>query len=142
MSFKELYPGAKVSPASQTQSLGSSGTTLPDKIIQTEILVNNGLDSCGFRKPNDGYCPSGWTPTPVRTVNPTRKEGYYCIKNAGLGNGNIDLCSAEGGQRIWFPANGKNKELFKVLRGKIFLYCNPISSTTFLTLWLKITLAK
>ena len=120
MSFKGLYPGAKIFPDSLIQSLGSSGITSPDKIIQTEILVNNGLDSCGFRKSNDGYCSSGWTPTPVRTVNPTRKERYYCIKNAGLGNGNIDLFSAEGGQRILFHANGKIKDLFKVLRGKTF----------------------
>ena len=138
MSFKELYPGAKVSPASLIQLLGSSGTTSPDKTIQSEIVVNNGVDSCGFRKPNEVYCPSGWSPTPVRTFDPTRKEGYYCFKNAGLSNGNIDLCPAEGGQRIWFPANGIDKDLFKLLRGKpFFLKCNPTSSTT-LFIYLKL----
>ena len=85
-------------------------------------MVNNGIDSCGFMKPDDVYCPTGWSPTAIRTFKGTRKEGYYCFKNAGLSYGNEDLCPAEGGHRIWFPAKDVHKDLFDLLRGKLDLY--------------------
>lgn len=113
--FTDLYPGAKASPASLIQSLGASGKTSPDKLISSEIVVNNGVDSCGFLEPNAVYCPSGWSPIAERTFDDNRKEGYYCFKNAGMSYGNVDLCPAEGGQRIWFPANSVYKDLFTVL---------------------------
>ena len=116
--ISDLYPGAKASPSSFIQSLGSSGRTSPDQIIKSEIVVNNGIDSCGFMKPDDVYCPTGWSPTAIRTFKGTRKEGYYCFKNAGLSYGNEDLCPAEGGHRIWFPAKDVHKDLFDLLRGK------------------------
>ena len=100
------------------QSLGSSGKTSPDKIISAEIVVNNGIDSCGFMELNSVYCPSGWSPTPIRHYDPNRKEGYYCFKNAGLSYGNIDLCPAEGGHRIWLPGNEVQYDLLKLLKGK------------------------
>ena len=111
-----MYPGAKSSPVSLIQSLGASGTTSPDKVISSEIVVHNGVDSCGFLEPNAVYCPSGWSPMAERTFDANRKEGYYCFKNAGMSYGNVDLCPAEGGQRIWFPANGVYKDLFTGLK--------------------------
>ena len=67
---------------------------------------------------NSVYCPSGWSPSPIRHYDPNRKEGYYCFKNAGLSYGNIDLCPAEGGHRIWLPGNEVQYDLLKLLKGK------------------------
>ena len=67
---------------------------------------------------NSVYCPSGWSPTQIRHYDPNRKEGYYCFKNAGLSYGNIDLCPAEGGHRIWLPGNEVHHDLLKLLKGK------------------------
>ena len=134
--FAELYPGAKVSPESLIQSLGASGRTSPDNIISSEIVVNNGIDRCGFMKPNDVYCPVGWSPTPVRTFDPNRKDEYYCFKNAGLSYGNVDLCPSEGGQRIWFPANGLYNDLFKILKGNN-CFCVIFSSSTLFIFYYK-----
>ena len=112
----DLYPGAKVSPIPLIQSLGSAGKISPDTVLRSEILVNNGVNSCGFMENNAVYCPTGWSPAQIRTFDSNRKEGYYCFKNAGLSQGNVDLCPAEGGQRIWFPANHVYKDLFDLLR--------------------------
>lgn len=98
------------------QSLGASGQTSPDKVIGSEIVVNNGIDSCGFMDPNTVYCPTGWSPEPIRTYDPNREDKYYCFKNAGMSYGNVDLCPAEGGRRIWFPGNGVHHDLFKLLK--------------------------
>ena len=127
--FSDLYPGAKSSPESLIESLGASGKMSPDKIIQSEIVVNNGVDRCGFLEPNDVYCESGWSPVPIRTFDANRKEGYYCFKNAGLSYGNLDLCPAEGGHRIWFPANNVYKDLFKILKARqdSGIYCKRFS---------------
>ena len=112
----DLYPGAEVSPTLLIQSLGSAGKVSPDTILSSEILVNNGVDSCGFMKPNTVYCPTGWSPAKIRTFDANRKEGYYCFKNAGLSHGNVDLCPEEGGQRIWFPASHVYKDLLELLK--------------------------
>ena len=96
--------------------MGSSGQATPDQILSAEIVVNNGIDSCGFMEPNSVYCPTGWSPIPVRTYDSNRKEGYYCFKNAGLSYGDVDLCPAEGGHRIWFPANYIHHDLFQLLK--------------------------
>ena len=112
----DLYPGAKSSPITLVQSMGASGKISPEKVISSEIMVNNGIDRCGFLEPNAVYCPSGWSPEAERTFDVDRKEGYYCFKNAGVSYGNIDLCPAEGGQRIGFPANGVYKDLFAFLK--------------------------
>ena len=112
----DFYPGAKVSPIPLIQSLGSAGKISPDTVLGSEILVNNGVNSCGFMKYNDVYCPTGWSPAQIRKFDSNRKEGYYCFKNAGFSQGNVDLCPAAGGQRIWFPANHVYKDLFALLR--------------------------
>ena len=111
-----MYPGAKASPVALIQSMGASGEIPPDKIIRSEIVVNNGVNRCGFLEPNTVYCPSGWSPITERTFDDHRKEGYYCFKNAGMSYGNVDLCPAEGGQKIWFPANSVYKDLLKILK--------------------------
>ena len=74
-------------------------------------------------EPNSVYCPTGWSPAATRTFDPNRKEEYYCFKNAGLSYGNVDLCPAEGGHRIWFPANEVHYDLFNLLKGKRFDFC-------------------
>ena len=119
MFLTDAFPGAKSSPASLIQSLGASGKVTPDKIINAEIVVNNGIDRCGL-SPNTVHCPPGWSPTPVRTYDSNRKEGYYCFKNAGLSFGKVDLCTAEGGHRIEFRADGVHRDLIKLLKGN---YC-------------------
>ena len=110
-----------MSPASLIQALGASGKVTPDKIMNAEIVVNNGIDRCAL-SPNTVYCPPGWSPTPVRAYDPNRNEGYYCFKNAGLSFGNVDLCPSEGGHRIGFPANGVHHDLFKLLKGNYHIF--------------------
>ena len=117
----DTFPGAKSSPASLIQSLGASGKVPPDKIINAEIVVNNGIDRCASN-PDTVYCPPGWFPTSVRTYDPNRKEGYYCFNNAGLSFGNVDLCPAKGGHRVGYSANEMHHNLFKLLKGNYHIF--------------------
>ena len=103
------------------ESLDASGNVMPDKIIAAQNVADNGIDRCRL-SPNTVYCPLGWSPTLVRAYDSNRKEGYYCFKNAGLSFGKVDLCTAEGGHRIGFPANGVHHDLFKLLKGNYRIF--------------------
>ena len=97
-------------------SSGQGETPSPEKLIRSEIMVNNGDHGrCDFLKPRTAYCPPGWSPSTVRQSESYSAEKYYCFKNAGKSYGDEDLCLAEGGQRIWFPADGAYKDLFNYL---------------------------
>ena len=103
--FLELYPGAKAFPKSLVRYLGAPDIS-PDKLIKSEVLVDNGIDRCKFLTSNAVDCPPGWSITDGKIFDSDSGKGsFYCFKNAGLSYGWDDLCqsggfSKEGARRI------------------------------------------
>ena len=118
----DIFPGAKALPGALVEMMGISakahGTGFsPDNIVKSDILLTSGDDGrCKFLKPGTAFCPPGWLPSIDRQSENGEIKDRFCFKNAGISYGDDDLCSSEGGERVWFPADGVYSDLFDYLQ--------------------------
>ena len=112
----ELYPGAKAFPKSLVRYLGAPDIS-PDRLIKSEVLVNNGINRCKFLTAHAVDCPPGWSITDGKIFDSDSGKGsFYCFKSYGLSYGWNDLCqsaefSKEGARRVRASELG-TKQLF------------------------------